>query len=223
MHWEQEWDFQISFSPFWYELEVKATYLDKAHCLDSITSYYSLLRTRALPQGCLSLSLCRTTATRGCWGTRTEPSHASLDSGCQQLRDTLSWLWPLERHQQAFLTSFWTYHFIYPQFCTKELTAGLNTLQKFIFWFQLAACWFHWMLVLPWTVRNRKYPFSNLFWPTWHCIYLKCAQCHHPSLLHNEEPQSLPGRSAAPQMSSIQTFVSKSGSWPLWKSPARLW
>lgn len=108
MHWEQEWDFQISFSPFWYELEVKATYLDKAHCLDSITSYYSLLRTRALPQGRLSLSLCRTAATRGCWGTRTEPSHASLDSGCQKLRDTLSWLWPLERHQQAFLTSFWT-------------------------------------------------------------------------------------------------------------------
>lgn len=135
-------------------------------------------------------------------------------AGCDHWRDTNKLFSPhFEPH----------YHFIYPQFCTKELTAGLNTLQKFIFWFQLAACWFHWMLVLPWTVRNHKYPFSNLFWPTWHCIYLKCAQCHHPSLLHNEEPQSLPGRSAAPQMSFIQTFVSKSGSWPLWKSPARLW
>lgn len=87
------------FSPFWYGLEVKATHLDKAYCLDSIISYYSLLRTWALPKGRLSPPLCRTAATRGCWGTRTEPCHPSLDSGCQQLRDTLSWLWPLERHQ----------------------------------------------------------------------------------------------------------------------------
>lgn len=74
----------LSASLLWYELEVNAT------CLDSINSYYSLLSTGDLPQGCLSLSPCRTAATRDA----EEPGlhHPSLGSGCHQLRVSEGWL-----------------------------------------------------------------------------------------------------------------------------------
>lgn len=59
-------------SLLWSELEVNATCLGKASCLNCVIPYYSPLRTQNLPQGHLSLSLSRTSATRGCWRMRTE-------------------------------------------------------------------------------------------------------------------------------------------------------
>lgn len=142
-----------SVSLLWCELEVNATCLDKASCLDSIISYYSVLRTQDLPKGHLSLSLSRTSATRGCLGTRTEAS--------------LPWLWLSAAEgliELAMSSRHWrdtdklsSPHLIIILSVPISVQGAHRwiTLEKF-FWCQPAASWFHWMLVLPWTVKSSK-------------------------------------------------------------------
>lgn len=141
----------LSASLLQYELEMNAT------CLDSINSYYSLLSTGDLPQGCLSLSPCRTAATRDA----EEPGlhHPSLSSGCHQLRVSEGWL--SSSHQRdtgkCFSPLFFNLIMILLSIVLYQGARSWTKCSGEVHpLFHLAARWFHWMLILLWTVRNSK-------------------------------------------------------------------